>query len=151
VRITTIPSVKFDESLTTRDKFSFYYSTTGPSAAIAAPLGNADGLPVEIGQYRGTFIVTKLVRLNYDRILSPTLLLHLGAGWQRVNFFDDAPFQGLDPSAFGLSGFVIHRQFPSIIGMCVIPTGGTACIGYGGMQNVGTANQGQTHTIPAFL
>jgi hypothetical protein len=145
VRITTIPSIKIDESLTTKDKFSFYYSTTGTSAAIATPLGNADGLPVEIGQYRGTFIDTKLVRLNYDRILSPTLLLHLGAGWQRVNFFDDAPFQSFDPSAFGLSGFVIHRQFPSVTGMCVIPTGGTSCTGYGGMQNVGTSNQAQAH------
>jgi hypothetical protein len=146
VRLTTIPSIKIDESLTSKDKFSFYYSTTGTAAGIAAPLGNADGLPVEIGQYRGTFIDTKLIRLNYDRILTPTLLLHLGAGWQRVNFFDDAPFQSFDPAAFGLSGFVIHRHFPSITGMCILATGSTAsCAGYGGMQPIGTAGQGQAH------
>ena len=144
VRITTIPSLKIDESLTNKDKFSFYYSTTGTSAAVATPLGNADGLPLEIGQYRGTFIDTKLVRLNYDRIITPTLLLHAGAGWQRVNFFDDAPFTKFDPAAFGLSGFVIHRQFPSVTGMCVLVGG--SCSGAGGMQNIGTANQGQTHT-----
>jgi len=147
VRLTTIPSIKIDESLTNKDKFSFYYSTTGTAAAIATPLGNADGLPVEIGQYRGTFIDTKIIRLNYDRIVTPTLLLHLGAGWQRVNFFDDAPFQSFDPAAFGLSGFVIHRHFPSITGMCVLAAGSAAsCAGYGGMQPIGTAGQGQTHT-----
>jgi hypothetical protein len=146
VRITTIPSIKIDESLTSKDKFSFYYSTTGTSAAIAAPLGNADGLPVEIGQYRGTFIDTKLIRLNYDRIITPTLLLHLGAGWQRVNFFDDAPFTSFDPAKYGLSGFVIHRHFPSITGLCALVAGSTTSCASGGMQPIGTANQGQTHT-----
>ncbi len=145
LRLTTIPSVKIDESLTSKDKFSFYYSTTGTASQVAAPLGNADGLPLEIGQYRGTFIDTKTIRLNYDRIISPTVLLHLGAGYERVNFLDDAPFRSFDPSEFGLSGFLIHRQFPSITGMCAGV--GTACTGgYGGMQNVGTANQGQTHS-----
>jgi hypothetical protein len=152
VRLTTIPSVKIDESLTSNDKLSFYYSTTGTASQVATPLGNADGLPLEIGQYRGTFIDTKTIRLNYDRVLTPTLLLHAGAGYQRVNFFDDAPFKSFDPAAFGLSGFLIHRHFPSITGMCVpLPsTAGTTnvpgCSGYGGMQNIGPANQGQTHT-----
>src|ERR1019366_7682946 len=49
LRLTTIPSVKIDESLTSKDKFSFYYSTTGTAGQIATPLGNADGLPLEIG------------------------------------------------------------------------------------------------------
>ena len=143
VRLTTIPSIKLDESLTQKDKFSFYYSTTGTASQVASPLGNADGLPLQIGLYRGTFIDTKTIRLNYDRVVTPTILFHAGAGYQRVNFFDDAPYQSFDPAAFGLSGFLIHRQFPSITGMCA---GGTACTGAGGMQNVGTSGQGQTHT-----
>ncbi|HJT87082.1 MAG TPA: carboxypeptidase regulatory-like domain-containing protein [Bryobacteraceae bacterium] len=146
LRVTTIPSVKIDEALTSKDKFSFYYQTTGTSSQVATPLGNADGLPLEIGQYRGTFIDDMTMRLNYDRILTPTLLLHLGAGYERVNFLDDAPFKNFDPTAFGLSGFLIHRQFPSITGMCATLPGQTACNGFGGMQTVGTANQGQTHT-----
>ncbi len=142
-RITTIPSIKIDESLTAKDKFAFYYSTTGTASQVASPLGNADGLPLEIGQYRGTFIDTKTIRLNYDHTLTPTLLLHLGAGYQRVNFLDHAPFLSFDPTQFGLSGFVINRQFPSIWGMCA---GGNPCSGAGGMQTVGTANQGQTNS-----
>ena len=149
LRLTTIPSVKIDESLTSKDKFSFYYSTTGTAGQIATPLGNADGLPLEIGLYRGTFIDTKTIRLNYDRVITPTLLFHAGAGYQRVNFFDDAPFKSFDPTAFGLSGFLIHRQFPSITGLCAAAAtvnGVVPCTGAGGMQNVGTSGQGQTHT-----
>lgn len=137
-RITTIPSWKFDESLTAKDKLSFYYSTTGTASQIAFPNGNADGLPVEIGAYRGTFIDSKTIRLNYDRTLTPTLLLHLGAGYQRLNFFDDAPFKSFDPASFGLTGFLIHRQFPSVTGI--------SSSTLGGMQNIGTSGQIQSHS-----
>ncbi len=62
---------------------------TGPFAA--------DGLPLEIGQYRGGLIPTNTWRLNYDRTLSPTLLLHLGAGYLDTIFSDQAPFRSFDP------------------------------------------------------
>src|SRR5579875_2697571 len=146
-RVTTIPSLKIDESIDVKDKLSFYYSTTGTASAVSTPLGDADGLPLEIGQYRGTYIDTKTIRLNYDRTMTPTLLLHLGAGWQRVRFNDQAPFTSFNPSQFGLTGFEIDRQFPSITGMCVGPTSTsplTSCTGAGGMQFVGTSNQAQT-------
>jgi hypothetical protein len=145
LRITTIPSYKFDEIPDSKDKFSFYYSTTGTASAVSTPLGNADGLPLEIGQYRGTYIDTKTIRLNYDRTMSPTLLLHLGLGWQRVRFDDQAPFTSFDPSQFGLTGFEINRQFPSVTGMCAGGSSPTLpCTGAGGMQYIGTANQTQS-------
>ncbi len=95
-------------------------------------------MPLEIGQYRGTYIDSKTIRLNYDHTIAPTLLLHMGAGWQRVDFRDNAPFTSFDPSAFGLSGFEIHRQFPSITGMSSA---------YGGMQSIGTSLQTQSRTL----
>jgi len=157
VRLTTIPSWKLDESLTAKDKLSFYYSTTGTASQISSG-GSADGLPLEIGQYRGTFIDSKTVRLNYDRTVTPTLLLHAGAGWQRLNFSDDAPFLGFDPSAFGLAGFLIHRQFPSFTGLCGSSPGSIGCstnVGsnLGGMQSIGTMAQMQGHNLqqkPSF-
>jgi hypothetical protein len=145
LRITTIPSYKFDEIPDRKDKLSFYYSTTGTASAVSTPLGNADGLPLEIGQYRGTYIDTKTIRLNYDRTMTPTLLLHFGIGWQRVRFDDQAPFTSFNPSQFGLTGFEIDRQFPSVTGMCAGGSSPTLpCTGAGGMQYIGTASQTQS-------
>lgn len=144
-RYSAIPSVKIDQTISTKDKLSFYYSENNTQSQISSPLGNADGLPTEIGGYRGTFIPTYTERLNYDRTITPTLLLHLGAGYLHTSFSDRAPFLSFDPSQFGLSGFLIDRQFPSITGMCTTSFFVIGCINpTGGMQNVGTAGQIQS-------
>ena len=140
-RYTAIPSIKIDHNLSDKDKLSFFWSRINTESQISSPLGGADGLPLAIGAYRGTFIPTYTTRLNYDRTLKPTLLLHLGAGYYKTRFDDHAPVTNFDPASVGLNGFVIHRQFPNIIGNCVIPFGATACTGYGGMQNLGEAIQ----------
>jgi hypothetical protein len=155
-RYSAIPSFKIDEIISSKDKLSFYWSRNNTESQISAPLGNADGLPQEIGQYRGTFIPTWTTRLNYDRTISPTLLLHLGAGYYHTSFSDKAPFLKFDPSAFDLTGFLQDRQFPSITGMCAPPPGFPAppgCGGYGGMQTVGTSGQIQSQNYeekPSF-
>src|SRR5262249_22147353 len=118
-RYSAIPAVKVDHNIGANDKLSFYFSENSTQSQISSPLGNADGLPPEIGGYRGTFIPTYTERLNYDRTISPTLLLHLGAGYLHTSFSDRAPFLSFNPSDFGLSGFLINRQFPSVTGMCV--------------------------------
>lgn len=158
-RYSAIPSIKVDEILSDKDKLSFYWSRNNTESQIGYPLGNADGLPEEIGGYRGTFIPTWTSRLNYDRTISPTVLLHVGIGYMHTSFNDHAPFLKFDPSAFDLTGFVQDRQFPSITGMCGqlegpgAPAGcisGTASYfgntfsGFGGMQNVGTFAQIQS-------
>lgn len=143
-RYSAIPSIKIDHNLSDRDKLSFFYSQINTESQISSPLGNADGLPIQIGAYRGTFIPSRTTRLNYDRTVTPTLLLHLGAGYQHTRFDDHAPYTTFDPASIGLTGFLIHRQFPSFTGNCVIPLGSTACSGYGGLQNIGTSGQIQT-------
>ncbi len=141
-RYTAIPSIKIDQVISSKDKVSFYWSRINTQSQVATPYGNADGLPEEIGGYRGTFIPSYTTRLNYDRTISPTILLHLGAGYYHTSFSDRAPFLTFNPSAFDLSGFVQDRQFPSVTGMCVAaPFGAVGCSGYGGMQNIGTAGQ----------
>jgi hypothetical protein len=136
-RYSVIPSFKIDHTLSSNDKLSFYYQETNlqDQVSVGAPQG-ADGLPLEIGGYRGTFITGWVERLNYDRTLTPTLLLHLGAGYYYTKYSDAAAFLDFDPAKFGLSGFVQHRQFPSITGMSS-PL-------YGGMQNMGTLGQIQS-------
>ena len=113
---------------------------TGPQAA--------DGLPFSIGAYRGAFIPTSTYRLNYDRTLTPTILLHFGAGYLGTSFSDKAPFLSFDPSQFDLTGFVQNRQTPTISGMCTLGVaavlGGVAPCASGGMQNIGTSGQLQS-------
>jgi hypothetical protein len=164
-RYSAIPSVKIDQIISSKDKLSFYWSRTNTESQISTPLGNADGLPTEIGGYRGTFIPTWTTRLNYDHTISPTILLHLGAGYYHTSFSDKAPFLDFNPSNFGLSGFLEDRQFPSVTGLCgqlIGPPGTpTNCIqgavgtasGFGGMQNVGTTGQIQSQNYeekPSF-
>ena len=143
-RYTVIPSIKIDHNVSTKDKLSFYYQETNlinhVSGGIGAPQG-ADGLPFEIGEYRCNCIEGWIERLNYDRTLTPTILLHFGAGYYYTNFNDQAAYLNFNPSQFGLSGFVQDRQFPSITGMC---TGGWPCTGAGGMETVGTLGQIQS-------
>ncbi len=143
-RYTAIPSIKVDQNISDKDKLSFFYTRINTESQISSPLGNADGLPTLIGGYRGTFIPTYTTRLNYDRTLTPTLLLHLGVGYYHTRFDDHAPFTSFVPSTYGLSGFVNARQFPSFTGLCTYPLFGTTCNGYGGMQNIGTSGQIQT-------
>ncbi len=164
-RYSAIPSVKVDEILSDKDKLSFFWSRNNTESQISSPLGNADGLPTEIGAYRGTFIPTYITRLNYDRTISPTILLHLGAGYYHTSFNDHAPFLNFKPSSFDLSGFLEDRNFPSVTGLCgqlIGPPGTpTSCIqgaigtasGFGGMQNIGTNGQTQSQNYeekPSF-
>ncbi len=144
-RYSAIPSVKIDHNIDSKDKVSFYYSENNTQSQISSPLGNADGLPTEIGEYRGTFIPTYTERLNYDRTLTPTLLLHLGAGYLHTSFSDKAPFLDYNPASFDQSGFLNDRQFPSYTG--ANSCGGSVfvpCTTYGGMQSFGTAGQIQS-------
>jgi hypothetical protein len=141
-RYSAIPSIKIDHNLSDKDKLSFFWSRINTESQISSPLGGADGFPLEIGAYRGTFIPTYTTRLNYDRTLTPTLLLHLGAGYYHTKFFDHAPDLNFDPGSVGLSGFLIHRQFPSITGNCTTTIGVFGCTGaLGGLQNLGEAIQ----------
>jgi hypothetical protein len=142
-----IPTLKIDEVISSRDKLSFYWSRNNVETQINTGPFAADGLPLEIGQYRGGLIPTNTWRLNYDRTLSPTLLLHLGAGYMDTIFNDQAPFRSFDPSQFGLTGFIQHRQFPSVTGMLAAGAFGAPTppgAAYGGMQNIGTSGQLQS-------
>src|SRR5262245_41845453 len=138
-RVTGIPSIKIDHSLNDKNKFSFYWSTTGTASQYSFPNGNADGLPDTITQARGTFIDSVTARLNYDRVLNSTLLLHLGAGWSKITFLDDSPLthggKKFDCTTINLPGCQVAFNFPTFVSM--VPTGSPASIG--GMQQMGNA------------
>jgi hypothetical protein len=147
-RHTTIPSVKADQILGAKSKISFYWSFTHTDSAFSPIYGQSEGYPNTITEDRGTFIHSHVERLNYDNTLSPTLLLHLGAGYQQNNFFDDAPILNFNAATmYGLTGTTVNRNVPVFTGFCpsfgpAIPTCGPA----GGMENMGPY-AGQTHTF----
>jgi len=142
-RVTSIPSIKIDHSLNDKNKISFYWSTTGTESLYSTPNGNADGLPDIITGARGTFIDSMTARLNYDRVLTTNVLLHLGAGWSKIRFLDDSPLthggKTFDCTTINLLGCQVAFNFPRINTM--VPTG--ALSGLGGMQAMGNA---QLHT-----
>ena len=130
-RYTPIPSLKLDQSIGSRGKLSFYWSTTRTTSQYSLPNGNADGLPPIITQARGTFIYSLTERINYDHTLTPTTLLHLGAGYSRISFYDGGPVQDFSCAAISLINCQASIYFPRII------IGSVGSIG--GMQNFGNA------------
>ena len=129
-RNTMIPAVKIDELLNSRQKLSFYWSKTGTDSQYSNTTGGADGLPQPISGAIGTFIHSWIVRLNYDHTLSPTLLLHVGVGYQHLSFNQDPPTRDFDPTAqLGLKGPFSPRLFPVMTGLLSASQGGLKNIG----------------------
>jgi hypothetical protein len=147
-----IPSVKGDQSIGSKQHVSFYGGATLMDAPFTATNGNAEGFPSPITGARGSFIYTKTYRLNYDYTLTPTLLLHLGAGWYQEEFNDNSPgttsydasapqtctntptFGGLlsqtCTGGLGLTGARVNRQFPLFtVGSASNSTGGLSSLG----------------------
>jgi hypothetical protein len=145
VRHTTIPGVKMDHQINEKQHLSFYWSFTHTDSPYSPIYGQSEGLPPQITADRGTFIHSHVERLNYDNTLSPTLLLHIGVGYQQNNFFDDAPVLDFNAAqTYGLVGATLNRNVPVFTGFCP-PAGiaGVACTQAGGMYNMGpVAGQG---------
>ncbi len=145
-RHTILPSLKLDQSFGAKSKLAFYWSRTSTDAQYATPYGNADGLPPEITNARGTFFHSWTATLNYDYTITPTLLLHLGAGYNQIAGYDDAPYLTFNAlQQLGVTGFEQNRNFPYISGM-LAAFGSQASLG--GMQNVGTSGGIQGHSLP---
>jgi outer membrane receptor protein involved in Fe transport len=79
-RDTEAPSVKIDQLLGPKDKLSFFWSRT---ATYTSNGYGQDGLPQPVAYTFGAGIYAHRERLNYDRTITPTLLLHLGGGFDR--------------------------------------------------------------------
>ena len=145
VRHTTIPALKIDQLIGTKQKISFYWSKTRTFAPYSPIYGGSEGLPAPITADRGSYIGGPVERLNYDYTVTPTLLMHLGAGYQEDDFFDDAPVINYNAaSQLGLTGATINRNFPIFQGLCTTVTGCTTAAG--GTMNMGPV-AGQTHSF----
>jgi hypothetical protein len=143
-RNTNIPSLKLDHNFNARQKLSFYWSTTETAVQYCTPLCGSDGLPDPITATRGTFIESYTLRLNYDYTLSPSMLLHLGAGLLSNDFKDTAPTTNFDvEKVLGIKG---AKQGPNNGGRFPIFIGMLGSNSQGGMNNMGPA-AGQVRAI----
>lgn len=146
VRHTTIPAVKIDQLIGSKQKISFYWSFTHTDSQYSQIYGNYEGFPTPITQARGTFIHSHVERLNYDYTLSPTMLLHVGVGYQQNNFFDDAPVLDFNALAtLGLKGATLNRNFPIFNGFCGLGVLANNCTAAGGTHDLGPPGQGHSY------
>jgi hypothetical protein len=127
-----IPAGKFDQILPDSSHLSFYFSKQDTSQ-----LTNADGLPFPISAVRVQEIYGNTARLNYDKSITPTLLLHLGSGYQRFHNPDSSPAESLAYDAVGQLGFkgsaTTPSGFPRINGL-------SGALGAGMSQSPGPSN-----------
>ncbi len=151
-RLTKNYSLKLDHQLTKSAKISGFFGTNQTAAQYSTNLNGSEGLPSAITQTRGTFTRSYTYRINYDQTLSPTLLLHLGAGIVNYPFNDNSPTLNFDQvKELGLTGApVTPGRFPTITGLCTA----AACSGFGGMvpmgPGVGGTQATQRQVIPTF-
>ena len=132
-RVTQIPALKVDQLLGPKDKASFYWSRTSTASQYSPTLGASDGLPLPITAAIGTFTTSSLYRLNHEHTLTPTLLLHFGAGFQDIFFNDNAPVLDYNSrQQLGLNGATVERLFPAFQFPASQPQGG--------MKNMGPAS-----------
>ena len=106
-RLTHVPSTKIDYSLSSKMKLSGYWSRNYTNTP------NNNGLPIPITTGTPQTNTADTVRLNFDATITPTLLLHMGAGiLYPIQTQTPAPF---DPASIGLKG-TFTNLFPVIGG-----------------------------------
>ncbi|MBV9505701.1 MAG: TonB-dependent receptor [Acidobacteriia bacterium] len=133
---TTIPSLKLDHLLNSRQKLSFYwqwdhYWGTAPGNGLY------EGFPQPISQGTLTHYDAHIWRLNYDNTLSPTKLLHLGIGYaDNFNRSLDETRNFNPTTQLGLQGPFTPYAFPSISGLNS-PQGGVNPGQSGGSNSLG--------------
>lgn len=147
-RKTPIPSLKIDQSFGAKAKLSGYWSDTSTGVVLCVPLCSSVGLPQPIDTTSSTYISSNTERLNFDYALSPTTLLHLGAGYQSTEFKYEPPIKSFDVfKELGIMGAtrpVADQRFPRFNAM----TGGNSS---GGMSGMGPITQNLvTELKPTF-
>jgi hypothetical protein len=124
-RHTTIPSIKMDQSLTSKMKLSGYFSFTGTNSPSSN--GFAPDLLPPTPQVQRSYTT----RINFDDTITPTLLLHVGIGLLYYNFPQYTVTSNFDEQAKTASGgnfqpFPASEYMPSFSGFSNLFSGGLA-------------------------
>ncbi|MBV9506865.1 MAG: carboxypeptidase regulatory-like domain-containing protein [Acidobacteriia bacterium] len=84
-RHTTIPSVKIDHNISSTMKVSGFYSAT----KTLSPQNN--GFPQPFSTLQSEDYLAQTIRVNFDDTLTPTFLLHVGAGMLHMSYPQNGP------------------------------------------------------------
>lgn len=125
-KLQEIPSFKIDHNFSDKIKISGYYGWQNTDKS-----NGVDGLPDALSRVRLQYIRFHAVRLNFDETITPTLLFHFGAGFQRHRNPDTVPpvSSGYDNTLLGIvgapgSGYPrIASIGDSVLGGLAIPIG----------------------------
>ncbi len=117
-RHTTIPSFKIDHNFNERNHLSFFFSQTH----TFSPAANGFTQPFTNVEVQDD--VSNTVRINYDRTISPRMMLHLGAGV--LNTTHPAIPLDFDQSSLGWAKNFYVNQFPNLTGLSNLAVGGTS-------------------------
>jgi hypothetical protein len=123
-RTTEAPSLKIDQNISPKDKLSFFWSRT---ATLTTTGYGEDGLPQPVSYTFGGGIYAHRERLNYDRSITPTVLLHLGAGYDQDYLGRPSVTPDYDVcGGIGLCSQAFQRPatFPSFTGLSDATAGG---------------------------
>jgi hypothetical protein len=126
-----LPSFKIDHNINAAHKLNFFYSWTGQRS----PITTSEGFPSLISAGTISTWTNKNYRLNYDWTVKPTILVHLGAGYQDAVIEQASFVIPYDVTAsLGLKG-----PFTSGKGSA-FPNFGGASNAQGGLQSIGQAS-----------
>jgi Carboxypeptidase regulatory-like domain len=135
-RHTTIPSFKIDHNLSEKMKLAAYYSAT----KTISPQTN--GFPQPYTALQPQNALAQTIRINFDETLTPTLLLHIGAGYLHTSNPQTAP--AYNQTALFPQGVPFQASyFPYIAGTFSALAGGFS----GGGPFPAVANTGVAFTL----
>ncbi|MEJ7609066.1 MAG: TonB-dependent receptor, partial [Bryobacteraceae bacterium] len=128
--INALTTFKGDHNLSDKAKMSFYLSWRTASGGSIVPGFGQDGVPIPLSNSRNGALNSPTVRINYDRIFTPTTLLHVGVGFIRHLQPDVALNEVLQydaPGKLGLVGGIVNDF-----------AGGTPATGFPRINNIGS-------------
>jgi Carboxypeptidase regulatory-like domain len=136
---TEIPTLKLDHNLSPTMKVSMFYSANREYSPAA------NGYTQGFSAAEPTNTLSQTTRINFDQTITPTLLMHVGAGLLQTTVYTMPAYSYDNSQIFGSNQFYLPGVFPNIGGASSFTQGGLG-LGLG----VGFAALWQKDTKPTF-
>lgn len=148
-RFTDSPAVKIDQNVGSKARIGFSYVQNKTTSPVQTLGGLAEGFPEPITGNSGTYETAPTYRANFDYNIKPTMLFHLGVGWQEYNFCACPITTDYNAASdIGLVGSTASKtSFPAMASTVEQPATTFGAPNYpvlGGLKNLSTAGPNYT-------